>query len=82
MRTPTQLHWESLIFLRSNIVLIVGIFIVLDNAGIHLGTLTVFAGAGVAHGSYAEGAGITHVNMLRTLEDKVAPDRAVLVATR
>lgn len=29
----------------SNIVLIVGIFIVLDNAGIHLGTLTVFAGA-------------------------------------
>src|SRR5438876_1245492 len=29
----------------SNIVLIVGIFIVLDNAGIHLGTLAVFAGA-------------------------------------
>ena len=29
----------------SNIVLVVGIFIVLDNAGIHLGTLTVFAGA-------------------------------------
>jgi small-conductance mechanosensitive channel len=29
----------------SNIVLIVGILIVLDNAGIHLGTLTVFAGA-------------------------------------
>ena len=29
----------------SNIVLIVGIFLVLDNAGIHLGTLTVFAGA-------------------------------------
>jgi small-conductance mechanosensitive channel len=29
----------------SNVVLIVGIFIVLDNAGIHLGTLTVFAGA-------------------------------------
>ena len=29
----------------SNIVLIVGIFIVLDNAGIHLGALTVFAGA-------------------------------------
>ncbi len=29
----------------SNIVLIVGIFIILDNAGIHLGTLTVFAGA-------------------------------------
>src|SRR6516165_8674983 len=28
----------------SNIVLIVGIFIVLDNAGIHLGALTVFAG--------------------------------------
>jgi small-conductance mechanosensitive channel len=29
----------------SNLVLIVGILIVLDNAGIHLGTLTVFAGA-------------------------------------
>jgi small-conductance mechanosensitive channel len=29
----------------SNIVLIVGIFMVLDNAGIHLGALTVFAGA-------------------------------------
>jgi small-conductance mechanosensitive channel len=29
----------------SNIVLIVGIFIVLDNAGIHLGALAVFAGA-------------------------------------
>jgi small-conductance mechanosensitive channel len=27
------------------IVLIVGVFIVLDNAGIHLGTLTIFAGA-------------------------------------
>jgi len=29
----------------SNIVLVAGVFIVLDNAGIHLGTLTVFAGA-------------------------------------
>jgi len=29
----------------SNVVLIVGIFIVLDNTGIHLGALTVFAGA-------------------------------------
>ena len=29
----------------SNIVLVVGVFIVLDNAGIHLGTLAVFAGA-------------------------------------
>src|SRR6266403_1666345 len=29
----------------SNVVLIVGILIVLDNAGIHLGALTVFAGA-------------------------------------
>jgi small-conductance mechanosensitive channel len=29
----------------SNVVLIVGIFIVLDNAGIHLGALTVYAGA-------------------------------------
>jgi small-conductance mechanosensitive channel len=29
----------------SNIVLVVGVFVVLDNAGIHLGTLTVFAGA-------------------------------------
>jgi small-conductance mechanosensitive channel len=29
----------------SNIVLVVGIFIVLDNAGVHLGALTVFAGA-------------------------------------
>jgi len=29
----------------SNVVLIVGIFIVLDNAGIHLGALAVFAGA-------------------------------------
>src|SRR5438445_2041837 len=29
----------------SNVLLIVGIFIVLDNAGIHLGALTVFAGA-------------------------------------
>ncbi len=29
----------------SNVVLIAGIFIVLDNAGFHLGTLTVFAGA-------------------------------------
>ena len=29
----------------SNLVLVVGVFIVLDNAGIHLGTLTVFAGA-------------------------------------
>ena len=31
--------------IASNVVLIVGIFIVLDNAGVHLGTLTVFAGA-------------------------------------
>jgi small-conductance mechanosensitive channel len=31
--------------IASNVVLIVGIFIVLDNAGIHLGALTVFAGA-------------------------------------
>ena len=29
----------------SNLVLVIGIFIVLDNAGIHLGALTVFAGA-------------------------------------
>src|SRR4029453_1484055 len=29
----------------SNIVLVVGIFIVLENTGIHLGALTVFAGA-------------------------------------
>ena len=29
----------------SNIVLVVGVFIVLDNTGIHLGTLAVFAGA-------------------------------------
>ena len=29
----------------SNVVLVVGVFIVLDNAGIHLGALTVFAGA-------------------------------------
>jgi small-conductance mechanosensitive channel len=29
----------------SNVVLVVGVFIVLENAGIHLGTLTVFAGA-------------------------------------
>src|SRR5207249_8986719 len=29
----------------SNIVLVVGVFIILDNAGIHLATLTVFAGA-------------------------------------
>jgi small-conductance mechanosensitive channel len=29
----------------SNAVLVIGIFIVLDNAGIHLGALTVFAGA-------------------------------------
>jgi small-conductance mechanosensitive channel len=29
----------------SNVVLVAGVFIVLDNAGIHLGTLTVFAGA-------------------------------------
>ena len=29
----------------SNVVLIIGIFIVLDNAGIHLGALAVFAGA-------------------------------------
>ena len=29
----------------SNIVLVAGVFLVLDNAGIHLGTLTVFAGA-------------------------------------
>ncbi len=29
----------------SNVVLVAGLFIVLDNAGIHLGTLTVFAGA-------------------------------------
>lgn len=29
----------------SNVVLVVGIFMVLDNAGIHLGALTVFAGA-------------------------------------
>src|SRR3954469_19216122 len=29
----------------SNVVLVVGIFIVLDNAGIHLGALAVFAGA-------------------------------------
>jgi small-conductance mechanosensitive channel len=31
--------------IASNVVLIVGIFIVLDNTGIHLQTLTVFAGA-------------------------------------
>lgn len=31
--------------IASNVVLIVGFFVVLDNAGIHLGTLTVFAGA-------------------------------------
>jgi small-conductance mechanosensitive channel len=31
--------------IASNVVLVVGVFIVLDNAGIHLGTLTVFAGA-------------------------------------
>jgi small-conductance mechanosensitive channel len=31
--------------IASNIVLVVGIFIVLDNAGVHLGALTVFAGA-------------------------------------
>lgn len=29
----------------SNVVLVVGIFVVLDNTGIHLGALTVFAGA-------------------------------------
>jgi Small-conductance mechanosensitive channel len=29
----------------SNVVLVAGVFFVLDNAGIHLGTLTVFAGA-------------------------------------
>ena len=29
----------------SNVVLVAGVFIVLDNVGIHLGTLTVFAGA-------------------------------------
>ncbi|MEP7070865.1 MAG: mechanosensitive ion channel domain-containing protein [Verrucomicrobiota bacterium] len=29
----------------SNVVLVVGVFVILDNAGIHLGTLTVFAGA-------------------------------------
>jgi small-conductance mechanosensitive channel len=29
----------------SNVVLVVGVFIVLENAGIHLGTLAVFAGA-------------------------------------
>jgi small-conductance mechanosensitive channel len=29
----------------SNIVLVIGVFIVLDNTGIHLGALTVFAGA-------------------------------------
>jgi acid phosphatase len=34
--------------------------------------LTVFAGAGIAHASYAEGAGVNHVNMLRTLEDMYA----------
>ncbi len=31
--------------IASNVVLIVGIFVVLDNTGIHLGALTVFAGA-------------------------------------
>jgi len=31
--------------IASNVVLVTGVFIVLDNAGIHLGTLTVFAGA-------------------------------------
>jgi hypothetical protein len=30
---------------------------------------TVFAGPGIAHANYAEGYGLTHVNMLRTLED-------------
>lgn len=29
----------------SNVVLVAGVFIILDNAGFHLGTLTVFAGA-------------------------------------
>src|SRR5207249_2908011 len=31
--------------------------------------VTVFAGAGIAPGAYAEGAGVTHVNTMRTLED-------------
>ena len=30
---------------------------------------TLFAGPGVIHDTYAEGAGVTHVNLLRTLED-------------
>jgi hypothetical protein len=38
--------------------------------------LTVFAGAGVKHGQYAEGKGITHVNLLRTLEAMYGLPRA------
>jgi protein-disulfide isomerase-like protein with CxxC motif len=30
--------------------------------------VTIFAGAHIKHGEYAEGNGITHVNILRTLE--------------
>jgi len=30
---------------------------------------TIFAGAHIIHGNYAEGAGINHVNILRTIED-------------
>ncbi len=30
---------------------------------------TVFAGPGIIHGTYTEGAGATHINLLRTMED-------------
>jgi hypothetical protein len=37
---------------------------------------TIFAGAHIKHGDYAEGKGITHVNILRTLEAMYGLPRA------
>jgi phosphatidylinositol-3-phosphatase len=37
--------------------------------------VTIFAGAHVRHGEYAEGAGVTHVNVLRTIEAMYGLDK-------
>jgi small-conductance mechanosensitive channel len=55
----------------SNIVLVVGVFIVLDNAGIHLATLAVFAGAvGVGIGFGLQNIASTFISGLVILTER------------
>src|SRR3989440_8152876 len=55
----------------SNVVLIVGMFIVLDKAGIHLGALTVFAGAvGVGVGFGLQNIASNFINGLVILAER------------